>query len=93
MNRSVNEHSVRILFSHTNNGSWPTMGGTVIYNPEDASRIIVGWLGHDLVHKPVERDDAIFSFAMTKEFDTVYIQCSEIGPCSTSSVFVFHFHR
>ncbi len=45
------------------------------------------------VHKAIERSDAAFMFAPTKELGPVNIECSDISPCPAAFILVFHLHR
>ena len=69
------------------------MRRAVIHDPENSPGVVIGGLGHNLLHKPIKGGDAIFWLATTKQLDPVDIKGSQIGPRPASFVFVFQLHR
>ena len=66
------------------------MRRTIVDNPKHASSFVVGRGCHDLVHETVEGSNAGFAFAPTEELGAMDIHGSDVCPCATTFVFVFH---
>lgn len=69
------------------------MGRTVVNNPKNSSCLVVGWLFHHLGYEAIERNDAAFMLAATKQLNPVHIKGSNVSPRTTSFILMFHPHR
>jgi hypothetical protein len=65
------------------------MGRAVIHDPEDSSSLGIRWLGHHVVHKPIEGHNAGLRLASAKEFDSVDVKGREICPRPASGILMF----
>ena len=93
VNRAMDEKKSGVPALEALNCRQATMRGAVIDDPEDAASVIVGRPGHDLINEPVKGGDSRTSFTAAEDFGTVDIKSSQVGPGSTSFVFVFNLHR
>ena len=82
----LHDGTSRISLTQSLDSSLPAMYGTVVYNPEDATGIVVGWSRHHLFDQTVKRRDAIDRLAPAKHSGVVDIQCAEINPSPTAFV-------
>ena len=71
-------------------GSLAQMNGTVVHDPEDASRGLVGLLAHDFANQAIHRRDAILGLATTEDLGAVDIPGSQVDPGAPAKVLVFH---
>jgi hypothetical protein len=49
------------------------MSRTVIHDPENALGVIIGWLGHYLLHKSIKGGNAGFGLTATEKFNPMHI--------------------
>jgi hypothetical protein len=56
-------------------------------------RASVGRSGHDLLHQPVERCDAILGFTTTEDSGVVHVKRGDVGPGAAAKILVFDMHR
>jgi len=82
----LHDGTSRISLTQSLNSPLPAMYRTVVYNPEDATGIVVGWSRHHLFDQTVKRRDAIDRLAPAKHSGVVDIQCAEINPSPTAFV-------
>ena len=75
---------------HTGDSS---MGGTIINNPEHATRLAIGGLVHHLIDQVVKGDNAALRWAVAEELGVMDIQGRHIGQRPTPLVLMFHLHR
>ena len=92
MNWSVNRKQRWVLRLEASDAPGSAMRRTVVQDPEDAASLVVRRLIHNLRDEPIERFDPIFSFAASKQFGAVDIKGSDVSPCSTAFVLMFHLH-
>ena len=69
------------------------MSRSIIDDPKYPSGFFIRSLGHDLFYQTIKRGQAAFLFASAKDLGPMDIQCGDISPCPTATVFVFHLHR
>jgi len=88
--RGVDEDCIGPLSAEAINGPLAPMNGTVVHDPEDASRGLVGLLAHDFANQAIHRRDAILGLATTEELGAVDIPGSQVNPGAPAKVLVFH---
>jgi len=74
-------------------GSDSTMRRAVVYDPEDATGVVVWRPGHHLFDEPVKGSDTILGFAAAEDAGTVDVQGGDIGPGAAAGVLVLDVHR
>lgn len=83
--RGVDEDCIGPLSAEAINGPLAPMNGTVVHDPEDASRGLVGLLAHDFANQAIHRRDAILGLATTEELGAVDIPGSQVNPGAPES--------
>ncbi len=92
MNGCVNQDGVGPALLESSNGSLAAMRGTIVDDPENASGRSIRFLGHDLVHQSVERNDTGGGFTAAEDPGTMDVPSREVGPGPAALVFGFHAH-
>ena len=93
MNWAMDKDQVGIALLETCSGARTTMGRAVIHDPEDSPSLGIGWLGHYVLHKPIEGRNAGLRLAPAKEFDPVDVKGRKICPRPASCVLMFDLHH
>ena len=65
----------------------------VVHDPKDPARRSVRLLLHHLAHQAVHWSDSVFGLTATKQFGTMDVPSSQVGPRPGAAVFVFDLHR
>ena len=65
--RRMDEDGVGPLGAKAVGGFLTPMSGAVVHDPEDATRRLVGLLGHNLADEAIHRRDAILELAATED--------------------------
>ena len=81
-----------MLRFETSDAIGSSMRRAVVHYPEDAARLVVRRLAHNLRDEPIKGFDSVFSRARSKQLEMVDIKRSDVGPGSTPRVFMFHLH-
>src|ERR1051326_6016189 len=68
------------------------MGGAIVHDPEDATGVVIGRARHHLLDQSVKGRDAIPRFAAAIDSGSVDIQCSDVGPGTTTEVLILDTH-
>src|ERR1051325_11750232 len=93
MDRRVNQDQLGIRVLQALHRPGATVSRTIVDDPEDAARIIVGRSRHDLLDQTVKGFDAVVGLAAAKDSGMVDIQRGDVGPGSTTKIFVLNLHR
>jgi hypothetical protein len=83
MDRRVNQDQLRIRVLQALHRPGATVSRTIVDDPEDAARIIVGRSRHDLLDQTVKGFDTVVGLAAAKDSGMVDIQRGDVGPGST----------
>ena len=92
VNGAVHQDESGILLLEALHGSQTAMGGSIVDDPEHASRIIVRRSSHDLFNEAVEGSNSTATFAAAKNFGAMNIESGQVSPRAAPFVFVFDFH-
>ena len=92
MNGCVNQDGVGPALLESSNGSLAAMRGTIVDDPENAFGRSIRFLGHDLVHQSVKRNDTGCGFTAAKDPGMMDVPSCEVGPGPEPLVFGFHAH-
>src|SRR5688572_9112912 len=92
VNGPVHQDEFGIFCLEALHGSQSAMGGSVVHDPEHASRIIIWRPSHDLFNEAGEWSNSTVSFAAAKSRGAMNIKSGQVGPRATPFVLVFDFH-
>jgi len=92
MDGSVHENQPGELLLEADDGCVAAMGTAVVDDPKDASGVIVGRSGHDLLDEVKERNDAGGGLATAKDPSVMNIESGEVGPSAAAVVLVLDAH-
>jgi hypothetical protein len=92
MHRTVRRHQTWIFLTEPRYACGCTVSRSIVHNPENSTRFLVWRTLHDLIDEPVEGSDSALSLTTAKQFRPMHVQRRQIGPRSTTLVFMFDFH-
>ena len=92
MDRRVNQNQFRVAGLEVLQ-PWCRVGGTVVYYPEHAAGIVVGWPGYDLPDHTIKGLDAVLCLAASKDPGMMDIQCRNAAPGLAAKVLVLGHSR
>src|ERR1039457_7032895 len=71
----------------------PSMGGTIVDNPEHSARLGIRRLAHHPVDQAVKSNNATLRLAVAEKLGLMDIQGGQIGQRPAPLVLMFHLHR
>ena len=92
MNGGVNQDGIGPALLESSNGSLAAMRRTIVDDPENAIGRTIRFLGHDLVHPSVKRNDTGGGFTAAEDPGTMDVPSREVDPGPAALVVGFHAH-
>ncbi len=93
MHRGVNGDDSRPALVQAFSGLLPTMGGSVIHDPENVRGGAVRLLTHDLINQTLKRNDPGFTLASPMDLGPTHIPRRQISPGAHALVLVLDSHH
>lgn len=92
VNRPMDQLQARIALLEPSHTGKPSMGRTIVDDPEDPARLSIRSLGHDPVDQLVKRSNPALSLAMAEKLGAMNIHGRQVSNGSTPFVLVFDLH-
>src|SRR3990172_11274096 len=92
MDGAVNRNQRRVFRLPAGNAPRCAVGRAVVQDPEDAPRLTVRGLAHDLIDEAIKRSDAVARFAAAKQLGAVTIPGGQVRPSAAAPIFMFDLH-
>ena len=93
MHRGVNGDDSGPALAQAFGRPFPTVGGSVVHDPENARGGTVGLLPHELINQTLERNDPGFALAAPMDLSPTHVPRRQISPGAHALVLVLHSHR